>query len=58
VQCEPASSEVDVEPLRARVENVLREQLGIRVTVEVLGLGGVPRSEGKAVRVVDRRGAG
>jgi phenylacetate-CoA ligase len=58
VQCEPASSEVDVEPLRARVENLLREQLGIRVTVEVLGLGGVPRSEGKAVRVVDRRGAG
>jgi phenylacetate-CoA ligase len=57
VQCEPASSEVDVEPLRARVENVLRENIGIRVTVDVLEPGAVPRSEGKAVRVVDRRGA-
>jgi phenylacetate-CoA ligase len=56
VQCEPASSDVDVEPLRARVENVLREQIGIRVIVDLLEPGAVPRSEGKAVRVVDRRG--
>lgn len=55
VQCEPVSSEVDAERLRARVENLLREHLGIRIEVEVLAAGGVPRSEGKAVRVVDRR---
>ena len=36
-------------------ERGLHEQLGIRVAVEVLEYGGVPRSEGKAVRVVDRR---
>jgi phenylacetate-CoA ligase len=55
VQCEPASSSVDVAALGSSVENLLREHLGIRVTVEVLAMGAVPRSEGKAVRVVDRR---
>ena len=54
VQVEPLT---DVEPvvLEAEVGRVLREHLGIRVHVEVLGRGEVPRSEGKAVRVVDRR---
>ncbi len=54
VQCEPVT---DVEPatLEATVGHVLREHLGIRVAVEVLERGAVPRSEGKAVRVVDRR---
>src|SRR3954447_1857083 len=55
VQCEPASSDVDVAALGATVEKLLREHTGIRVTVEVLAAGAVPRSEGKAVRVVDRR---
>jgi len=55
VQCEPVSREVDVEALRGAVEVVLRGQLGIRVAVDVVEPGGVPRSEGKAVRVVDRR---
>ncbi len=55
VQCEPAGSEVDPTALRTDVERVLREHLGIRVRVEVLEPGAVPRSEGKAVRVVDRR---
>jgi phenylacetate-CoA ligase len=55
VQCEPAASEVDSTHLRNDAERVLREHLGIRVRVEVLDSGGVPRSEGKAVRVVDRR---
>jgi phenylacetate-CoA ligase len=55
VQCEPVSTEVDQAALRARVETVLHEHTGIRLAVEVLPPGGVPRSEGKAVRVVDRR---
>ena len=55
VQCEPVGSEVDAGSLRDAVERVLREQLGIRVRVDVLEPGAVPRSEGKAVRVVDRR---
>ena len=56
VQCEPASSSADVGSLGATVEMLLKEHLGIRINVEVLPAGGVPRSEGKAVRVVDRRG--
>ena len=55
VHCEPLSSEVDAETLRATVETVLREHTGVRITVELLEPGSVPRSEGKAVRVVDRR---
>jgi phenylacetate-CoA ligase len=54
VQCEPADG-ADAAGLAAAVTNALSEQLGIRVAVEVLEHGGVPRSEGKAVRVVDRR---
>jgi phenylacetate-CoA ligase len=55
VQCEPASATVDSAELRSTTERVLHEQLGIRVRVEVLEPGAVPRSEGKAVRVLDRR---
>jgi phenylacetate-CoA ligase len=55
VQCEPAGPDVDAGALGRDVGRVLRDQLGIRVRVEVLAPGEVPRSEGKAVRVVDRR---
>ena len=55
VHCEPVSADVDTRALAARVGTHLREQLGIRIEVEVLAPGEVPRSEGKAVRVVDRR---
>ena len=55
VQCEPATSSVDPTSLRTAVERALREQLGVRVHADVLERGKVPRSEGKAVRVVDRR---
>jgi len=55
VQCEPADASVDPASLRTAVERVLHDHLGIRVRADVLELGKVPRSEGKAVRVVDRR---
>ncbi len=55
VQCEPTGPDVDTARLQTVVERVLREQLGIRVRADVLEHGQVPRSEGKAVRVVDRR---
>jgi len=55
VQCEPTGPEVDTGRLQSAVERVLQEQLGIRVCADVLEHGQVPRSEGKAVRVVDRR---
>ena len=55
VQCEPIDTAVDTAALSAAVEKVLHDQLGIRVRADVLACGDVPRSEGKAVRVVDRR---
>ena len=55
VQCEPAGSNVDPATLCTDVERVLRDHLGIRVRAEVMEPGTLPRSEGKAVRVVDRR---
>jgi phenylacetate-CoA ligase len=55
VLCEPSSGDVDPAVLRAKVETALREHTGIRLEVEIVPPGGVPRSEGKAVRVVDKR---
>ena len=55
VECEPASAGVDREALTDRLEHLLREHTGIRIAVSVVEPGAVPRSEGKAVRVVDRR---
>jgi phenylacetate-CoA ligase len=55
VECEPAAAGVDAEALSQRLESLLREHTGIRIGVSVVEPGVVPRSEGKAVRVVDRR---
>ena len=55
VECEPVSADVDRAELAARLEPLLREHTGIRIAVSVVEPGAVPRSEGKAVRVVDRR---
>jgi phenylacetate-CoA ligase len=56
VECEPASGGVDRGALAGRLEHVLREHTGIRIRVAVVDPGALPRSEGKAVRVLDRRG--
>jgi phenylacetate-CoA ligase len=55
VLCEPTDRAVDREGLRARAERALREETGIAVVVRVVEIGAIPRSEGKAVRVEDRR---
>jgi phenylacetate-CoA ligase len=55
VECEPVSAEIDREALTERLEVLLRDHTGIRIPVSVVDPGGVPRSEGKAVRVIDRR---
>jgi phenylacetate-CoA ligase len=55
VECEPTSAEIDRKVLGERLEVLLRDHTGIRIPVAVVDPGGVPRSEGKAVRVVDRR---
>ena len=55
VECEPAGADQDPGLLRGRLERLLRDHTGLRITVALLRPGSIPRSEGKAVRVVDRR---
>jgi phenylacetate-CoA ligase len=55
VRCEPADGGLDRAALGERVRAALRERIGVGMAVEVLAPGEVARSEGKAVRVVDRR---
>ena len=55
VHCEPAEDGIDEAQLRARIAHALRAGTGISIAVELLASGAIPRSEGKAVRVVDRR---
>ena len=55
VACEPADNGIDVDALAARVARTLRERTGVTIGVSVLDPGAVPRSEGKAIRLVDRR---
>jgi phenylacetate-CoA ligase len=56
VRCEPAGEGVDRALLSERLARLLREHTGLRISVAVLEAGAIPRSEGKAARVVDRRG--
>jgi len=51
--CEPTSSEAA--NLDERIEHALREATGLSMRIQLVAPGGVPRSEGKAVRVVDKR---
>jgi phenylacetate-CoA ligase len=55
VHCEPAGSEGDQVELRRRLERALHAETGLHIAVQLVPPGGVPRSEGKAVRVIDRR---
>jgi phenylacetate-CoA ligase len=55
LECEPASPDDDPGQLRTRLEHALREHTGLRITVLPVPPGSIPRSAGKAVRVVDRR---
>jgi phenylacetate-CoA ligase len=55
VHCEPAIVGLDADDLRARAARALHERTGITIAVELVPPGTVPRSEGKAVRVLDRR---
>ncbi len=57
LECEAADAGADTEHLGAHLSELLRSHLGLRVTVSLGPPGSVPRSEGKAVRVLDRRPA-
>jgi phenylacetate-CoA ligase len=55
LECEPDGTAEEAGALRARLEELLREHTGLRINVSVAEPGTIPRSEGKAVRVLDRR---
>jgi phenylacetate-CoA ligase len=55
VRCEPVDADVDRHALRARIGHALRERTGLGIAVDLVAPGEVPRSEGKAVRVLDKR---
>jgi phenylacetate-CoA ligase len=58
VLCEPATAElagVSAHILAERIGQALREATGLSMHIDLREPGGVPRSEGKAVRVIDRR---
>ncbi len=55
VQCEPATETVDRATLRAHLEGALHRETGLTFQVEVTGWNELPRSEGKALRVLDQR---
>jgi phenylacetate-CoA ligase len=50
-----ARPDADHVGLRERAEDRIREMIGLRVSVMVLAPGALPRSEGKAKRVIDLR---
>ena len=55
VHCEPVDGGADRAALAEEARSALRHHIGVGIAVEVLSPGEVPRSEGKAVRVLDRR---
>src|SRR4051794_11539268 len=55
VSCEPVEAGANPDALAASIRTAIRAQIGVTVTVQVKAPGEIPRSEGKAVRVIDRR---
>jgi phenylacetate-CoA ligase len=55
VQCEPANPDDDLDALQRRTVRALQEATGLSMAVAIVPPGTLPRSEGKAVRVQDRR---
>jgi phenylacetate-CoA ligase len=55
VLCEVAANGIVRTDVQTRVRDALHRETGLSIDVEVLEPRGVPRSEGKAVRVVDNR---
>jgi phenylacetate-CoA ligase len=55
VLCEPAGDDVDRDALQLRLERAMHAETGLAIRVRVLPRDGVPRSDGKAVRVIDHR---
>ena len=54
VVCELSANNVDADGLRGRVAHAIQQAIGLAVNVQLVA-GALPQSEGKAIRVVDRR---
>ena len=55
LRCEALRPDEDREALSARIRHALHEATGLSFVVDVLERHGLPRSEGKALRVIDER---
>jgi phenylacetate-CoA ligase len=58
VLCEPADAQADRQALHGRLERSLRDQTGLNFQVRLVDPDQIPRSEGKAQRVIDHRVGG
>lgn len=47
-----------VEQVKKSIEKYIHDEIGLRVTVNLVEPDSIPRSQGKAVRVIDKRGLG
>jgi phenylacetate-CoA ligase len=55
VRVESREAGADSGALAGQLGNLVKERIGVTVSVEVLAPESIPRSQGKAIRVVDRR---
>lgn len=58
VEARPGVDPEAMAGLRERAARALRSELGLSATVTILPPGELPRSEGKALRIIDRRRSG
>lgn len=55
VNCEVAGSGVDREDATRQLQKRIKDMIGISTQIAILDEGGIPRSQGKAQRVLDKR---
>jgi phenylacetate-CoA ligase len=55
VECTQQSAGDDREPIKSGLKKQIKDYVGVTAIIELREPGEVPRSEGKAVRVIDER---
>ncbi|MBT3672175.1 MAG: phenylacetate--CoA ligase [Porticoccaceae bacterium] len=56
INCEVVSEQYDRAELEKQVAKRIKDMIGVSAEIDVIDVGGVPRSQGKAQRIVDLRG--
>ena len=56
INCEVVSGQYDRAELEKQVAKRIKDMIGVSAEIDVIDVGGVPRSQGKAQRIVDLRG--